>query len=100
VIKGTVVCDGAPAMFLVQSDRFPQVFGAVFQTSALKSAQMGNNAPFTVTGDVNYNGQLLDFVGRQNVTVINSKIEGKDATVDIPSWSAADIFGKCYNNRF
>jgi hypothetical protein len=99
VVKETVICDGAPAMFLVQSDNFPQVFGAVFQTSALKGVQTGNNVPFTVTGDVNNNGQLFDFSGSQNVTVINSKITGKDSTVDIPSWSAADIFGKCYNNK-
>ena len=99
VVKATVACNGAPAISLIRIGLFPQVFAAIFQTSRLQGVKPGNNVPFTVTGEVNYKGQLLAFSGSDNVTVINATIATYDTTRDITSWSPADIFAKGYNKK-
>jgi PKD repeat protein len=99
VVKATVVSEGAPAISLIRIGIFPRVFAAIFQTSALKGVKPGNKVSFTVTGEVKYNGNLLDFSGSDNVTVINVTFTTHDNTEDISSWSAADIFAKGYNNK-
>jgi VCBS repeat-containing protein len=102
VQKDTVVCEGAhairingvPAIHMIRHTKFPQVFGAVFRTADLQNVKVGNKVTLTVTGQVEFNGNTVDFSGSDTVRVFTLKNRIRDDTDDFERMSDKQLFEK------
>jgi VCBS repeat-containing protein len=95
----TVFCEGAPAIRLIRYGKFPHAFGAIFRTENLQDVKPGNKVSFTVTGKVEYNGELLDFSGSDTVRVFTLKTRVRDETEEFEHQSDKNLFDKYKDNK-
>jgi Bacterial Ig domain/FG-GAP-like repeat/PKD domain len=102
VQKDTVVCEGAkairingvPALRMIRHTKFPQTFGAVFKTADLQNVKVGNKVTLTVTGQVEFNGNPVDFSGSDTIRVFTLKNRNRDDTEDFERMSDKQLFEK------
>ena len=104
----TVYCEGAKAISVTEPPhhgrlfrhaKFPQTFGVIFRTADLQNVKTGNKVKFTVIGQVEYNGELIDFSGSDTVRVKAPKTWVKDDTEDYSRLSENTLFDKFPGNR-
>jgi hypothetical protein len=99
LVRDTIVCEGAPALRLVQDSEFPQVFGLIFHTGELQGVKPLNKVRFMVSGNIKLNGELIDFSANNTVRVLDFKPRSVAGSEKIELMDNTTIFEKYYEKK-
>ncbi|MCK9592448.1 MAG: hypothetical protein M0Q91_10625 [Methanoregula sp.] len=93
----SVVCEGAPAVRIVRMKMFPQTFAAVFSREQLVNVKPGKAVPFTVSGTINDNGEIVAFRGSTSINVISKSQKTKEAINNMITLADNRVFDLFYS---
>jgi hypothetical protein len=99
VKEGSVSCNGVPALKLVKSKYFPNVFAAIFSRQGQRGIITPNGkdpVPMKVVGAINKVGGNPLFTVINNIKVISKPDTTKDPINDVMTLRDDDVFTKFY----
>jgi PKD repeat protein len=92
VIKDSVLCNGAPAVKIIRSNRFPRVFGAIFRRGDLQEVPVGDQVAFTMTGKLSQTGEIYEFTASDTIRTMRRNTRIPDEIEDASKLAEEKLF--------